>query len=311
MFSSKWLIHFARNYSKWIPEQKKRVLLSENDYKSFISSLPVIMDKGVLDTKFLQTDELRGRVKRIAEYYMYGRKTIQGEMTILTHEFLRKPQEVKGELLNQQYVLAWCVELAFFSCNVGQYMDAVTSKRKNYNNFTMKHYESIALYKYAYYSSVFPILSALILSNKYNVESRKNVMAIFNDIGVWSQINNDFTDYFDEDTKTGKTGTDIQEGKCTWLAVTVLERCSENQRKIFEESYGSWDPVKIKRIREIYEQTGVIDIYFREEQTTYDRVVEKIKSLPEDTVPSPEFFQTMLDKYYPNVICGKSFKSSN
>ncbi|XP_068620425.1 farnesyl pyrophosphate synthase-like isoform X3 [Battus philenor] len=309
---------------------------------------------------------------------MYGRKTIQGEMTILTHEFLRKPQEVKGELLNQQYVLAWCVELAmiyilimddiedgaktrngkpcwhllpdvgslagndssmlrsfifellnqnfsgemfvniiklfneaFFSCNVGQYMDAVTSKRKNYNNFTMKHYESIALYKYAYYSSVFPILSALILSNKYNVESRKNVMAIFNDIGVWSQINNDFTDYFDEDTKTGKTGTDIQEGKCTWLAVTVLERCSENQRKIFEESYGSWDPVKIKRIREIYEQTGVIDIYFREEQTTYDRVVEKIKSLPEDTVPSPEFFQTMLDKYYPNVICGKSFKSSN
>ncbi|KPJ05690.1 Farnesyl pyrophosphate synthase 2 [Papilio xuthus] len=359
------------------PPQKQKKILPQEAYNSFINSLPVIIDNGVQQTKYLETDELRDRMKRIAEYYLRGRKTIQGELTILGHELL-KSEKIEGDLNNQQYVLAWCVELlmsyililddiedgarsrngqpcwhlledvgslasndasmlrsfimqllninfssqlfvdfaklfneAFFTCNVGQYLDAITSKQRNYKNFTMDYYKNIALYKYAYYSVKFPILSALVLSNKYNKETCRYVDDILTDVGIWSQINNDFTDYYDDDEQTGKTGSDIQEGKCTWLAVTALQRCSPTQREEFVANYGSWQPDHVTRIRDIYQQLGIVGIYYREERSTYDRILKKIESLPANAVPSADFFKTVVETYYPNVACGKSFIRNN
>ncbi|XP_045537601.1 farnesyl pyrophosphate synthase 2-like [Papilio machaon] len=312
-------------------------------------------------------------MKRIAEYYLHGRKTVHGEVTIYAHELLRKPEKIEGDLKNQQYVLAWCAELifsyfvivddiedgassrngqpcwhmladvgslagndasmlrsfimqllhinfssqlfvdfaklfneVFFICNVGQHMDATISKNRSYDNFTMENYKNIALYKFGVGSINFPILCALILSNKYNKDTRQLVENILNDIGIWCQINNDFTGYYDDDEQTGKTGSDIQAGKCTWLAVTALQRCSPAQREEFVAHYGSWQPDHVTRIRDIYQELGIVDIYFREEQATYNRVIKKIESLPANVVPSADFFKTMVDAYYPNITCGKS-----
>ncbi|KPJ12446.1 Farnesyl pyrophosphate synthase 1, mitochondrial [Papilio machaon] len=377
MVPTKWLLNMSRNCCKWRHPQKQKKILSQDAYSSFINSLPVIIDKGVQHTKYLETDELRDRMKRIAEYYMRGRKTIQGELTILGHELL-KSEKIEGDLKKQQYVLAWCVELlmsyililddiedgatcrngqpcwhlfadvgslagndasmlrsfimqllhinfssqlfvdfaklfneAFFTCNVGQYLDAITSKQRNYKNFTMDLYKNIALYKYAYYSVKFPILSALVLSNNYNKDTCRYVDDILTDVGIWSQINNDFTDYYDDDVQTGKTGSDIQAGKCTWLAVTALQRCSPAQREEFNAHYGSWQPDHVARIRDIYQQLGIVGIYYREELATYDRIIKKIESLPANAVPSADFFKTVVDAYYPNVACGKSFYRNN
>jgi farnesyl diphosphate synthase len=37
---------------------------------------------------------------------------------------------------------------------------------------------------------------------------------------------------------TGKVGTDIQDGKCSWLAVVAMQRASEDQKKVMLECYG-------------------------------------------------------------------------
>lgn len=37
---------------------------------------------------------------------------------------------------------------------------------------------------------------------------------------------------------TGKVGTDIQDGKCSWLAVVCMQRASEDQKNIMRECYG-------------------------------------------------------------------------
>ncbi|CAK1584572.1 unnamed protein product [Parnassius mnemosyne] len=198
---------------------------------------------------------------------------------------------------------------AFLTCNVGQYFDAVTARNRNYDDFTMERYKMIAHHKYGYFSSKFPVLSALILSNKFNKDAQRNVANILTDIGIWSQINNDLTDFFDDDKRTGKTGSDIQAGKCTWLAVTALQRCNQKQRKEFEACYGSWEPENVNRIRKLYEDLNILNIYFHEERATYEATVKKIQSLPSNALPSPDFFQIILDKYYPTVSCGELYNT--
>lgn len=41
-------------------------------------------------------------------------------------------------------------------------------------------------------------------------------------------------DCFGDPAVTGKIGTDIEDGKCSWLAVVALQRCSKEQRTLME-----------------------------------------------------------------------------
>lgn len=56
--------------------------------------------------------------------------------------------------------------------------------------------------------------------------------------GRFFQIKNDIEDCFGDPQETGKVGTDIEEGKCTWLIAICLQRASSDQLKIIENCYG-------------------------------------------------------------------------
>lgn len=56
-------------------------------------------------------------------------------------------------------------------------------------------------------------------------------------MGYFYQSQNDYFDFFSQ-TVLRKPGTDIEDGRCTWLAITAMERATPAQKKILAESYG-------------------------------------------------------------------------
>lgn len=69
-------------------------------------------------------------------------------------------------------------------------------------------------------------------------EAFRQSKTILLEMGHFFQVQDDFLDCFGNPDITGKIGTDIQDNKCSWLAVVCMQRASEEQKQIMLECYG-------------------------------------------------------------------------
>lgn len=68
--------------------------------------------------------------------------------------------------------------------------------------------------------------------------NRDQLIGICNEIGHYYQVQNDFLDCFGGTDVMKKNGTDIKDGKCTWLAIKSLELGSTQDKDILSQCYG-------------------------------------------------------------------------
>lgn len=179
--------------------------------------------------------------------------------------------------------------------SMGQHLDYTMAHRNknDYSQFTIDRYESIVKYKTAYYTIKLPVFLALLLRKDGNKTPHELIENICLSIGELFQIQDDILDCYGDTTVTGKAGTDIQEGKCTWLAVQALQNCNQTQRALFEENYASPDPDKVERIKQLYEELQLKDLYKKLEIAKYKSILDQLKLLPSDT--SPAIFFKLLE----------------
>lgn len=179
--------------------------------------------------------------------------------------------------------------------SIGQQLDMMTapavspaeSHRVDLTRFTETRYSQIVRYKTAYYSFCLPVEAALAFSQIVS-DSRaiaalasgqaaaKELHAMLVDMGELFQIQDDVLDCFGDSATTGKVGTDIADGKCSWLAVQALRLASDTQRLVLQQHFGRPQTAHVDAVRNVYCQLQLDRLFAEHERRAYDALLQRI-----------------------------------
>ena len=109
------------------------------------------------------------------------------------------------------------------------------------------------------------------------------------------QVQDDYLDCYGDPKITGKIGTDIQEGKCSWLFVTAMQNSTEFQKQNLLQNYGSKNEKSVKVVREIYQDLKIAQLYKTFEEKSHDDLMDKISKIEN---LNPQVFHNFLSKIY-------------
>lgn len=164
-----------------------------------------------------------------------------------------------------------------YQTELGQLCDLLTAPedKVDLDNFNIEKFRFIVIYKTAYYSFYLPVALALHYLQLASPKNLKQAHDILIPLGEYFQAQDDFLDVYGRPEQIGKIGTDIQDNKCSWVINQALTRCSTEQRKVLDESYGRKDAALESRVKEVFNELQLDRVYreFEEEQ------VGKIRSL--------------------------------
>lgn len=117
-------------------------------------------------------------------------------------------------------------------------------------------------------------------------------------IGQLFQIQDDYLDLYGDPLVTGKIGTDIQEGKCSWLITMALELADETQMEILKANYGKNDLESVYRVKEVFNQLRLKQWFFNLEENSYKQLNKMIIRLAETTGLPESAFRFCLNDIY-------------
>lgn len=182
-----------------------------------------------------------------------------------------------------------------FITSMGQSLDLL-SARLDVTQYTMDVYKSIVFHKTSFYTFYLPVALAMHMTGYTDPELFRQAKTILLEIGQFYQAQDDFLDCFGDPAVIGKVGTDIAEGKCSWLAVVAMQRATEEQKEIMKQCYGSTDPENTARVKKLYEQLGLPTTYATYEEESYNMIKTHIQQISRG-LPHELFFKIM-EKIY-------------
>jgi len=134
-------------------------------------------------------------------------------------------------------------------------------------------------------------------NDKATLKKAENILL---PMGQFFQVQDDFLDCFGDPEVTGKIGTDIEDGKCSWLVVTALSICSPTQRQLIQDHYGLKEPSSVELIKNLYRELDIPQLYVAYEEASYKDLSKMVENIEHDLPPS--VFQGFMDKIYKRKI---------
>lgn len=195
-----------------------------------------------------------------------------------------------------------------FQTEVGQHIDTngtpyADGKRAplDLTRFTLDRYQGCVRYKTCYYSFYCSCALALAYCG-YDPDSDEgkvlyqNAEDICMILGEYFQIQDDVLDAFAPPEVLGKIGTDIEDAKCSWLVCKALEIVNDEQKAVLVEHYGKHDPEGVKKVKELYKELKLEEMYHDYEEEQKKRCDELIAKIQPESFR--ELFKFLLGKIY-------------
>jgi len=182
----------------------------------------------------------------------------------------------------------------------GQLLDTtlaagIKKDQVDFSRYNMDTYSRIVKYKTAFYTFYLPVAIGMITSGVEDEPSYVLARNICCKMGEYFQIQDDVLDCYGDPATIGKVGTDIQDNKCSWLVVQALSQATPEQRKILDDNYGRWDDKKVKKIKELFTELKLEELYEKYEEESYKKIredLDKVTLMPRDV------FELLLKKIY-------------
>lgn len=201
-------------------------------------------------------------------------------------------------------VLSVMMKISKFTI-MGQYLDLSSAKKfeskrgsvDSLDHFTLERYKAIVKYKTSYYSLYLPVVLAMHMARIKDEKLFKLAERILLDMGHYFQVQDDYLDCFGDPAVTGKVGTDIQDGKCSWLINVALTRASQAEKLELVTRYGSSAEEDVAWVKSLYNDLGIPKIYSKYEEDFYGDITEMIQKIEGDTCPQL-VFTNILDSIY-------------
>ncbi|XP_023220201.1 farnesyl pyrophosphate synthase-like [Centruroides sculpturatus] len=163
--------------------------------------------------------------------------------------------------------------------------------------FTEDKYSAITTYKTAY-SCVLPVKLALYLVGWTNETHLKNIEQILVKIGQYFQVLDDYLDCYGDPVIMGKQGTDIVDGKCSWMIVTALKKASEEQIATLKENFGVHEESAVRKIKQVYDELELPKLYDQYEEETFRELTILIDNVTNSSILPPEMFYRFIKTIY-------------
>uniref|UniRef100_A0A1B0CWK8 Polyprenyl synthetase n=2 Tax=Lutzomyia longipalpis TaxID=7200 RepID=A0A1B0CWK8_LUTLO len=148
---------------------------------------------------------------------------------------------------------------AIYRTHVGLRTDIKASEDTKF--ISTKIYQDIAINTTFYAASLLPVSLGLLLSGHKDLQALKKAEPILAEQGLYYVIENDYFDCYGDPKVIKKLANDIQEGKCCWPAVVCMELASPEQKAIMKENYGKADPKCVARIKQLYTDLNLPQIF--------------------------------------------------
>ncbi|MCJ1266550.1 Farnesyl pyrophosphate synthetase [Lobaria immixta] len=187
-----------------------------------------------------------------------------------------------------------------FQTEVGQLADLLTAPEDDIDlsKFSLSKHSFIVIYKTAYYSFYLPVALALHYLQLATDRNLRQARDILIPLGEYFQIQDDYLDAYGTPEAIGKIGTDIQDNKCSWIINQALERASPEQRKVLDENYGQKDGDKEAKVKKIFAELQLDQVYLAYEEKRVAEIRELIAHVDESEGLKKGVFESFLQKIY-------------
>ncbi|KMZ59047.1 Farnesyl pyrophosphate synthase 2 [Zostera marina] len=183
----------------------------------------------------------------------------------------------------------------------GQMLDLITTQEgeKDLSKYKLPIYRRIVQFKTGYYSFYLPVACALLMSGE-NLDNFTSVRNILVEMGTYLQVEDDYLDCFGDPEVIGKIGKDIEDFKCSWMIVQALEQANEDQTKILYENYGKSNDACVAKVKTVYKDLNLQDIFSQYKKASNDQLISQIKSQPSKVVQ--ELLKSLFAKIYKTQV---------